>query len=65
MSLEAVDEISSPYIPLAVEGRSYFAMCGVAGRYNHDMGGNESKNMKVSVYVDDEQGDEVQCINRL
>ncbi len=64
MSLEAGDEIVSPYISLPVEGRSYFAMCGVTGRYYHDMKGDMSKNMKVSVYVDDEQGDEVQCINR-
>lgn len=64
MSLEAGDEIVSQYINLPVEGRSYFAMCGVTGRYYHDMGGDLSNDMKVSVYVDDEQGNEVKCINQ-
>ena len=64
MSLEAGDEIASQYINLPVAGRSYLAMCGVTGRYYHDMGGDLSKNMKVSVYVDDELGKEVQCITR-
>ena len=64
MSLEAGDEIASQYINLPVAGRSYLAMCGVTGRYYHDMGGDMSNNMKVSVYVDDELGMEVQCITR-
>ncbi len=64
MSLEAGDEIASQYINLPVAGRSYLAMCGVTGRYYHDMGGDLSKNMKVSVYVDNELGKEVQCITR-
>ena len=64
MSLEAGDEIASQYINLPVAGRSYFAMCGVTGRYYHDMGGDMSNNMKASVYVDDELGKEVQCITR-
>ena len=50
MSLEAGDEIVSPYIELPVAGRSYFAMCGVTGRYYEDMGGDLSKDMKVSVF---------------
>ena len=64
MSLEAGDEITSQYINLPVAGRSYFAMCGVTGRYYHDMGGDIRNDMKVSIYVDDEQGNEVNCITQ-
>ncbi|RLD34191.1 MAG: hypothetical protein DRI73_04325 [Bacteroidetes bacterium] len=64
MSLEAGDEIASQYINLPVAGRSYLAMCGVTGRYYKEMGGDISNNMKVSVYVDNELGKEVQCITR-
>ena len=64
MSLEAGDEIVSRYINLPVANRSYFAMCGVTGRYYHDMGGDVSNDMKVSIFVDDEQGNEVKCITQ-
>src|SRR3989339_2178441 len=37
LSLQAGDEITSQYITLPVANRSYFAMCGVTGRYYHDM----------------------------
>ncbi|MDF9796250.1 hypothetical protein OKW21_001513 [Catalinimonas alkaloidigena] len=62
MSLEAGDEIVSPYIDLPVAHRSYFAMCGVTGRYYQDMDGDINNNMQVSIYVEDEKGDIVQCI---
>ena len=64
LSLEAGDELVSPYIYLPVEGRSYFAMCGVTGRYYHDMGGDVTNDMKVSVFVEDEKGENVECVNQ-
>lgn len=64
MSLEAGDELVSAYINLPVEGRSYFAMCGVTGRYYQDMEGDLTKDMKVSVYVEDEKGRNEECLNQ-
>ncbi len=64
MSLEAGDEIVSPYINLPVAHRSYFAICGVTGRYYQDMEGDLSNDMKVSIYVEDEKGDDVRCLTQ-
>ena len=64
LRLRAGDEIISSYVYLPVAGRSYFAMCGVTGNYYTDMGGDMSKDMRVSVYVEDEQGKEVRCVTR-
>ena len=64
MSLNAGDEIVSDYITLPVADRSYFAMCGITGRYWHDMKNYPADEMKVSVYVEDEHGDNVKCITR-
>lgn len=61
MSLQAGDEITSEYIHLPVANRSYFAMCGITGRYYHDMKKYPDDEMKVSVYVEDEEGNEVIC----
>ncbi len=62
LSLQSGDEITSPYINLPVANRSYFAMCGITGRYYHDMKKYPDDEMKVSVYVEDENGNEVKCI---
>jgi hypothetical protein len=62
--LKAGDEITSSYVFLPVAGRSYFAMCGITGNYYTDMGGDLSKDMRVSVFVEDEQGKEIRCITR-
>jgi hypothetical protein len=64
MRLKAGDEITSSYVFLPVAGRSYFAMCGITGNYYTDMGGDLSKDMRVSVFVEDEQGNEIRCITR-
>lgn len=64
LNLQPGDEIRSPYINLPVENRSYFAMCGLTGRYYHDMSGDLDNDMKISIYVEDEDGHEVECINR-
>jgi hypothetical protein len=64
LRLKAGDMIASEYINLAIAGRSYIAMCGVTGNYYEDMGGDLSKDMRVSVYVDDEQGRELKCITK-
>lgn len=64
LSLEKGDEIASPYINLPVSNRSYFAMCGITGRYYHDMGGDLDNDMKISIYVEDENGHEVESINQ-
>lgn len=63
MSLKAGDEIVSPYVNLPVANRSYFAMCGITGHYYHDMKKYPDNEMKVSVYVEDEKGNEVKCLN--
>ncbi len=62
MSLQAGDEITSSYVNLPVANRSYFAMCGITGRYYHDMKKYPDDEMKVSVYVEDERGNEVRCM---
>ena len=50
LSLSKGEEIVSSHIRLPVAGRSYMAMCGIA-----------IPGMKVSVYVEDEQGRSVIC----
>ena len=62
LRLKAGDMISSAYINLPVARRSYYPMCGVTGHYYHDMGGDLANDMKVSVYVDDEVGNQVRCL---
>ena len=62
LRLKAGDMISSAYINLPVAGRSYYAMCGVTGHYYHDMGGDVANDMRISVYVDDEAGNQVRCL---
>jgi len=56
------DEIVSGYVYLPVEKRSYYAMCGVTGNYYSDMGGDLSRDMKVSIFVEDEQGNGIECL---
>src|SRR5690554_1554065 len=63
LSLEPGDVIRSPYIYLPVEGRSWFAMCGLTGRYYNDMKGDLRNDMKISIFVEDENGNEMECIN--
>jgi len=62
LSLKAGDEIASAHISLPVAGRSYYAMCGLTGRYYKDLEGDLANDMRVSIYVDDETGKEVRCI---
>lgn len=50
LSLSKGEELVSQYINLPLANRSYIAMCGVA-----------KPDMKVSVYVEDEQGKSVVC----
>jgi hypothetical protein len=50
LRLRAGDEIRSGYVQLPVAGRSYFAMCGLATR-----------EMRISLYVEDEKGNDVRC----
>ena len=50
LRLSSGEEIISPYINLPVADRSYFAMCGVTKR-----------EMQVSVYVEDADGNQVKC----
>lgn len=61
MSLKAGDEIVSSYINLPIADRSYFAMCGITGHHFRDMNGDMKNEMKVSVYVEDEEGKNVVC----
>ena len=64
LRMKAGDEIASSYVYLPVPGRSYFAMCGITGNYYTDMNGDLKKDMRVSIFVDDEQGKEIRCITR-
>lgn len=50
LRLRAGDEIVSPYVPLPVADRSYYAMCGVL-----------DQRMKVVIGVDDADGRPVRC----
>ncbi len=61
LRLKAGDEITSQYTYLPVANRSYFAMCGVTGEFFHDMKKYPQDEMKVSVFVEDESGNEVIC----
>ncbi len=62
LRLRKGDEIISGYVYLPVEQRSYFAMCGVTGNYYSDMQGDLSRDMKISIFVDDEQGNSIECL---
>ena len=61
LSLEPGDEIRSPYVYLPKADRSYIAMCGVTGRNSFELR-DPVKEMQVSVFVEDEKGNEVRCI---
>ncbi|MBS1610605.1 MAG: hypothetical protein JSS70_17980 [Bacteroidetes bacterium] len=61
VSLQPGDEITSSYVYLPVANRSYFAMCGITGRYYHDARHYPEDEMRVSVYVEDENGNEIKC----
>ncbi|MBK8504604.1 MAG: hypothetical protein IPL46_21795 [Saprospiraceae bacterium] len=54
LSLRAGDELGSEYIYLPVANRSYFAMCGITGHYYSDMRGDLANEMKISLFVEDE-----------
>lgn len=62
LSLQAGDEVTSPYVNLPIANRSYFAMCGITGHYYHDMVKYPDDEMTVSVYVEDAKGKEVACL---
>lgn len=66
LSLQAGDEIRSEYITLPVANRSYIAMCGITGRHFHDslMKQDLRNEMKLSVFVEDEKGNEVSCVTQ-
>ncbi len=64
MSLQKGDELISPYIHLPVANRSYFAMLGITGRYFTETRGDPSKNMQVSIYVEDEHGNNVEVVTK-
>ncbi len=64
MSLEEGDELVSQYIYLPIAKRSYFAMVGVTGRYYRDMNGDMDNDMKISIYVEDEQGNDVNIVTK-
>jgi hypothetical protein len=64
LSMKAGDEIISPYVNLPIANRSYFAMCGITGRYWHDMKKYPDDEMKVSVYVEDVNRQEIKCMTK-
>ncbi|MBL7698503.1 MAG: hypothetical protein JNK79_10100 [Chitinophagaceae bacterium] len=62
LSLKKGDEITSSYVNLPLGNRSYFAMCGVTGFDYHAMNADLKNQMKVSIYVEDENGKEVTLV---
>jgi hypothetical protein len=64
LRLKAGDEITSGYVNLPVAGRSYFAMCGVTGNYYSDMKGDLKNDMRVSIFIEDENGKQITCTSR-
>ncbi len=61
LRLREGDEIASGYVQLPVSNRSYYAMCGITGNYYSDLRGDLRNDMRVSIFVDDEYGNEVTC----
>ncbi len=64
LSLQAGDVIRSSFVYLPVANRSYFAMCGITGRYWKDMKKYPDDEMRISIYVEDEKGNDVVCITQ-
>ncbi len=64
LSMQAGDELRSPYVYLPVANRSYVAMCGITGRHFNDslMKGDLRNEMQLSIFVEDEQGREIKCM---
>ncbi len=62
LRLKEGDVIRSAYINLPVANRSYYAICGVTGRFYREMKDYNNEDMKVSVFVEDESGKEVRCL---
>ncbi len=62
LSLQAGDVVRSSYVYLPVANRSYFAMCGITGRYWQDMKKYPDDEMRISIYVEDEKGNDVVCV---
>lgn len=59
LSLKKGDEVVSEYLYLPESNRSYYAMCGITGHHYRDMDGDLSNEMKISLYVEDEDGKQV------
>jgi hypothetical protein len=64
LQLKKGDIVRSPFCELVETDRSYFAQCGVTGWHYTDpqMNRNVANEMKVSVYVEDEKGSQVECL---
>jgi hypothetical protein len=60
LSMSPGDEVVSSFVNLPYANRSYYAMCGVTGRYDKDRKTLDD-NMIVSVYVENEKGELVRC----
>ena len=59
LSLKKGDEVVSEFLYLPLSNRSYYAMSGITGHHFSDMGGDLDNEMKISIYVEDEEGREV------
>ncbi len=62
LQLKAGDEIVSSYVNLPLGGRSYFAMCGTTGNLSSEMGGDLNKDMRLSIFVEDEKGNSIEVV---
>ena len=62
LSLQKGDVVTSGYVYLPVANRSYFAMCGVTGRHYSSMYKYPDDEMRLSIYVEDEKGNDIKCM---
>jgi hypothetical protein len=64
LSLKKGDEVVSEYLYLPVDKRSYYAMSGITGHHYSDMNGDLANEMRISVYVEDEEGKNVEVMTQ-
>ena len=64
LSLQKGDIITSGYVYLPIANRSYFAMCGVTGRHYSSMYKYPDDEMRLSIYVEDEKGNDIRCMTQ-
>ncbi len=64
LSLKAGDKIKSSFVYLPIGNRSYFALCGITGKYWREMNKYPQDEMRISIYVEDEYGNKINCVTQ-